>query len=212
MARTVYLVRHGETKGNVERYAQGPLEPLNENGLRQASVVAERCQHLQFETIISSDMTRAHQTASAIAEVTTKPLETHALFREVSCSDVCTGPAAAASIESLQQEMPEQVENDEWFEKRGLESYRAVQTRAQDALQYLQAHTEQRLLVVSHGTFMKFLVAEIMLGTSASMEQLHLLRTRLRFSNTGVSQIDFSEEYNHWVVTHLNDTAHFAAQ
>jgi broad specificity phosphatase PhoE len=40
---TILLVRHGETAGNASRILQRPDVPLNERGLRQADLLAQRC-------------------------------------------------------------------------------------------------------------------------------------------------------------------------
>jgi broad specificity phosphatase PhoE len=206
----VYFVRHGQTQGNVEQYAQGPEEPLNEAGMKQAERVAGRCTHLDFETIVVSDMVRAQQTATAIATATKKPLETSQLFREVSMADVFNGVDQRERALEVNQEMPQQVENDEWFAQLGMESYRAVQARVRDAIAFLRSRSEERLLVVTHGTFLKFLIGEFLIGETATMEQLHAFRSRLQLSNTGISVVEFEAERGHWVVRQLNDISHFA--
>lgn len=206
----VYFVRHGQTQGNVERYAQGPEEPLNEEGLEQAQIVAERCTNLNFETIVASDMTRAQQTANAIAQKTQKPLETSDLFREVTLADVFNGADQREQALEINQEVPQQVENDEWFAERGMESYRNVQARVREAVAFLRSRSEERLLVVTHGTFLKFLIGELIIGETATMQQLHAFRSRVRLSNTGISVAEFDEELGHWLVRQLNDISHFA--
>lgn len=78
----IYFVRHGQTKGNVEKLVQSPDDPLNENGLLQAARIAERSKNIDFQKIIASDYPRAQQTAQAIAEANGMQIETSPLFRE----------------------------------------------------------------------------------------------------------------------------------
>src|SRR5258708_4844633 len=79
----VYFVRHGEVESNVLRHPyQEPTEPLNEKGQQQAAFVAERFATIPIDGIISSTMTRAHQTALAIAAKTGHEVATTDLLRE----------------------------------------------------------------------------------------------------------------------------------
>ena len=81
--KRIYFVRHGETNGNIGGYMQNPGEPLNEHGLRQADVVAERVKGLTVDRLIASTMVRAHQTAEAIAKASNLTIELSDLFREI---------------------------------------------------------------------------------------------------------------------------------
>ncbi len=63
----LYLVRHGETVGNVEGRIQGQTDgELTDEGRMQAQRVAERLRHEDFDCIYSSDLARARNTAEAI--------------------------------------------------------------------------------------------------------------------------------------------------
>ncbi|KAK7107141.1 uncharacterized protein [Littorina saxatilis] len=63
------LVRHGETKANKDGVIQGHQDvALSEVGLKQARLVAVRLQNDNFTHIFASDLSRAAQTAGAIAE------------------------------------------------------------------------------------------------------------------------------------------------
>ena len=77
--RTIYLVRHGETQGNLDDKAQGHLDvPLTETGRLQAKAVAERLNDIEFDAVYSSDLKRAFDTAKAItANRTQLQVRTH---------------------------------------------------------------------------------------------------------------------------------------
>lgn len=63
------FVRHGETNWNIEGRIQGCTDiPLNENGRAQLRAVARRFESDTFDAIYSSDLSRAYDTARAIAE------------------------------------------------------------------------------------------------------------------------------------------------
>ena len=64
----VYLVRHGEAVGNVTHVFQGLSDlPLTENGKRQAALVGERMKEIHLDKVYASQMSRAQDTAKAIA-------------------------------------------------------------------------------------------------------------------------------------------------
>ena len=61
-------IRHGETGWNKESRFQGHLNSaLNDEGLAQAQALGERLAAERFDLLLSSDLGRALQTASAIA-------------------------------------------------------------------------------------------------------------------------------------------------
>lgn len=64
----LYLVRHGQTAGNVGQQLIGHTDmPLDELGLRQARQVGLHMQSLPLDAIVSSPLTRAYVTALEIA-------------------------------------------------------------------------------------------------------------------------------------------------
>jgi broad specificity phosphatase PhoE len=68
MVDTVYLIRHGETEWNITGRWQGILDvQLNEVGREQAQKLAEEAKNTGIEAIYSSDLSRAAETAQALA-------------------------------------------------------------------------------------------------------------------------------------------------
>jgi broad specificity phosphatase PhoE len=63
-----WFLRHGETDWNTKSLAQGAVEvPLNENGIAQAHVAAERLVNRGIRQIICSPIGRAQKTAEIVA-------------------------------------------------------------------------------------------------------------------------------------------------
>ena len=64
----LYLVRHGQTAANRQRLLQGSVDhPLDELGLRQANLIAERLAEVPaVDAIVSSPLQRALVTATVI--------------------------------------------------------------------------------------------------------------------------------------------------
>lgn len=69
MTTRLFLIRHGVTVWNHEFRYQGHTDiELSETGLRQAQLLQKRLSHTKIQAIYSSDLKRAVQTASVIAQ------------------------------------------------------------------------------------------------------------------------------------------------
>ena len=79
----ILLIRHGETAWNAERRLQGYLDiPLNDEGERQARLLAEALESESIDVVVSSDLHRARQTAQAVATLRGMPLHVDPALRE----------------------------------------------------------------------------------------------------------------------------------
>ena len=65
----IYIVRHGETRSNVEGYLQGWTDdPLNENGIELARITGRAMRGVTFDICYSSPLQRAWKTAEIILQ------------------------------------------------------------------------------------------------------------------------------------------------
>lgn len=66
----IYLVRHGQSIGNLNRVYLGHTDyDLSELGRKQAEITAEHLKNKHFDAIYSSDLLRAHNTAVPHARI-----------------------------------------------------------------------------------------------------------------------------------------------
>jgi probable phosphoglycerate mutase len=67
---TIILIRHGETVANKEGIFRGRADfPLNENGRKQAKLLAEDLKRFKIDILITSPLSRSVDTARAIADI-----------------------------------------------------------------------------------------------------------------------------------------------
>jgi len=103
-ARTLVLVRHGETDWNLAARAQGHADiPLNATGRAQACAVASVLVGFEPVRLWSSDLMRARQTADAIAEATGLTVECDPRLREYDA-----GERSGLTHEEAAQRFPRQ--------------------------------------------------------------------------------------------------------
>jgi len=146
--KTVYLVRHGQTDANLNHIIQGQTDTsLNETGLFQAQKVAEELKNVRADLILSSDLSRAAQTAKIIAEVCSIPLKFDKRLREMSL-----GIWEGKRFEEIENTPLSNI----WFKKpsqlrlEGAERVEKVQERVVATI-FNTLKRCKTLIVVSHG-------------------------------------------------------------
>lgn len=72
--KRIFFVRHGQAEGNIGPIRQSSDAPLTKKGMEQAKIITERLSNLDFELLISSPITRAHQAAEIISQKTDKEI------------------------------------------------------------------------------------------------------------------------------------------
>jgi probable phosphoglycerate mutase len=79
----ILLIRHGETAWNAEKRLQGHLDvPLNAEGRRQAAALGRALRDEHLDAVIASDLSRAKETAQAVAAARDMPVQIEPDLRE----------------------------------------------------------------------------------------------------------------------------------
>ncbi len=209
MEKRVYFVRHGQSVANRDGVLGGKDTLLSETGQEQAARVAERCEYIDFDTLIASDFVRAQETAAPIAAAKNLPIITNPLFGEFFEASEFNGltendPAVVAYRTERNDNV---VSNPTWSYADG-ETVLAFMLRLEAAKRCLEEIESSSVLVVSHAFFIQGFLSSILLNSYVpSREWLHAIQT-FQHSNTGVSMLRYSE--GKWSVVMFNDHAHFA--
>lgn len=152
---TLFLIRHGETEENRLRILQGHLPgTLTPEGIRQAHERAEDLANAEapFGLLLCSDLLRARRTALIIGERLHLAVRPTPLLRERDWGSI-TGRRIEEVIRTAN-------------EAPGVESVEAMFARARILLDVIRTDypDAQRVLLVSHGLFLRVLQAAV-LGT-----------------------------------------------
>ncbi|MBY6036993.1 histidine phosphatase family protein [Fictibacillus nanhaiensis] len=143
---TIGLIRHGITEWNSLGKAQGVSDiPLNELGRKQASEIGDRLSlEEQWDMIITSDLSRAFETAEIIGSKIGLPIShINERVREINCGE----------IEGTTEEQRVRQWGSEWRNlELGMENFEVVSNRGIAFLDDIVCtYKDKRILVVSHG-------------------------------------------------------------
>jgi probable phosphoglycerate mutase len=211
--KIIYFVRHGQSEDNITPVFQSPNSPLNEKGIRQAESIAQRVLKLSFDALISSPFERAKQTAEIIAKATGKQAEYSELFVErVKPTYINGKPYIDEKASTLWREWEESLYTPSMRVEDG-ENFDDLIARADKALKYLQNRPEQSLVVITHGYFLRTIVARVLLGNLLSGEAFKNIQRTTATENTGLTVLQYRqslEEKPAWQLWIYNDHAHLA--
>ncbi len=201
---TLYLVRHGETDYNRQRIVQGRGidAPLNATGRRQAEALARRFAQIPLDALYSSPLQRAAATAEAIRCYHPQvPFYLMKDLEEMGWGTLEGKPYAPPYAEQIDYAYARWQAGEYGYRIPGGESILDVQQRALRALeQILEAQAGRTVLVVTHGRWLRILLASILPAYGlARMEQLP-------HTNTAVNQIIYDGQS--FRAVRLNCTAH----
>jgi len=197
------LLRHGQTPMSVQkRYAGRSDVPLTEAGLAQAAAAAKRLSAAAIGAIVASPLQRTVQTAQAVGAVTGLPVTTEDGFRETDFG-AWEGLTFAEVRERWPSEMTAWLADPEVAPPGG-ESFAEVSERVSAALsRVLDGRTGQRILIVSHVTPIKTLVAAALLAPPAALYRMHL-------DVAALCEVDWYAD-GPAVLRSFNDTAHLSS-
>jgi len=203
----LYFVRHAESKMNIQGINhQDETNALTSEGIRQAKIVANRFRDMPVDLILSSDSTRAQQTAEEISKVLHKKVFYSDTLRELRRPSIIIGkkdqePKVQEVIEALNKNsrLKDWHYSDE-------ENFYDFKKRVYAFFDYLQLFKEENILVVTHGITTRMMVA-LMCFVDIDPETFLKLLYFLEFHNTGITVCDKNEK-NEWKLITWNDHAH----
>ena len=198
----VLLVRHAETDWNRERRFQGRLDiSLSAAGREQAESAARLLAATPLAAVWSSPLSRARETATAIANPQGLAVHVEEAFTEMDFGEWVglTRDEVKARFPDALSAWAETPQTARW---PGAEPLEDVRVRALAGLERLRAaHQGQTVCLVSHGITSRVLILEALgLGPDRLWS--------LQISSTGISELEFRDD---WTTLHrMNSLVHLA--
>lgn len=191
------ITRHAQTEDNEKNVIQGGDSKISEKGIVQIDRLINRLKKEKIDLIVSSDFGRCKVTSEKIAKLFSIPVEYNTLLREKNDGDWIGKNVREINWDSLEGS----------FETRHApngESLVEVCERARKALKSLienYGETEKTILIVSHGTFLRLAVGNL-IGLT-----LHDSIFNIILDNCSLSEIDVNKRYKKgYLLKYLNDS------
>lgn len=193
------LVRHAQSTWNAQERWQGQSDvPLSLLGRAEAAEVGARLGAERFDRIVASDLSRALDTARAIAGART--IEPDAALREMNLGSWCGLPHAEVAAKHGEQLWALAHGEDVRIGETG-ETVGEFSQRVLGALEAIEAGPHERVLVVTHGGVIRAALMAL-LGLTGRERPL------IGSGNTGITRLRI--ERGRRTLAVYNDQAHLA--
>jgi 2,3-bisphosphoglycerate-dependent phosphoglycerate mutase len=197
------VIRHGETAWNREKRMQGTTDtPLSEVGRAQAQALGRRLAGRGFAALYSSDLSRARDTAFAIAEHTGREIVADPRLQERRFG-IFEGLTAEEIVSCYPEEHARFVSRDPAYAVPGGESARSFTQRCIGCLaEIADRHRGEEVVVVTHG-----LVLDSLYRAAHGLD--HGARRPVPLINASLNVFGYNG--NAWRLELWGDISHLAA-
>jgi len=195
--KIIYFVRHGETILNAQNVRQGPDGSLSEKGRAQALATALRFPkhkgHPQI--IIASPYQRTKETAEIIAKE---------LKMSVKYSDLLVerkNPSEIIGHSGQEKQVREIIDRiDKSYHADNLrysdeENFVDLKERAKKALTYISKRWKKRIIIVTHGIFLKMIISYMLYGDKLTASEYNNLSYFNPINNASMAICSYT---THW--------------
>ncbi len=201
----IYMVRHGESIGNLERRFLGHTDlDLTELGYKQAECVAEYFKDIEVDSIYSSDLKRAYNTVKPLA--LNKGME---IIPSKELREVFAGDWEGRLYADIEKITPEhwsawgRADSEEMGPKNG-ETMRMLQDRIYRELVKIASENEGKTIVVgTHATPIRVITNLL------TLHNLNRLCDTLWTANASVTLITFDGE--RFALEFTNERSHLGS-
>lgn len=211
--KTVYLIRHTQSADNVSAVFQSPESLLSSLGEKQAKIIAGRISKLDFELLVSSPFQRSRQTAEEIKINTGKEIEFSDLFIERKKPTSINGkPYEDKTARIIWRDWEKSLYTSGVRVEDG-ENFDDLIVRADRALEFLSNRKENPIVVVTHGYFLRTIIARVLIGRFLSGEIFRNFQRSAEMENTGLTVLKYRDRFEEkpaWRLWIYNDHAHLA--
>ena len=197
---TLFLVRHGRTGWNKEQIFRGHKDvPLDDVGREEALLVGERLKGEGIRGIFSSPLSRAKETAEAVAKF--HKVEVHVM---PGLNDLNFGEWEGLSRQEVEERYPDLYGKWQKTPQKvifpGGEGLDSVRSRGMEAAkEIIKQHPQEAVALVSHRVVLKVLICALL-----GLDNSHFWN--IAQDTTAINS--FHHHNGTWSCNFLNDTCH----
>lgn len=202
--KELYIIRHGQTDHNAKGIVQGKGVnlSLNEMGRRQADAFFRAYKHIPFDIVYTSSLTR---TQESVEQFKTLGIQ-HEIFSEL--DEISWGEleGTVSTLESSQQfqTLLAKWRSGEIHKKPSPsgESPYELQQRQKKFLHQLLSTSHQKILIATHGRFIRAFMCTLTGKPLTEMENFHhvnLCLYKVNMTNRGEFEIELNCEQKHLI-------------
>lgn len=172
MSTSIYIVRHGQSQGNVAEKSKTPVNwgqwgkfeaPPTTLGKRQAKAIALKLQDVTFDAIFSSDLNRARETAEIISKKSGVAVQTESTIRERNFGKYLFG-LSSDERKKVRIAVEELNEEDRWIHKYSVDGEsikEAIERFTAFLKKIIPLYKGKTILVVNHGNIMRMFLVHL---------------------------------------------------
>jgi broad specificity phosphatase PhoE len=191
----IYLIRHGETTGDIEdRYGGNYDDHLTNNGIKQAKELAENLKDKGIQIIFSSPKIRAKETAQIVSKTLNIKLEIANDLRERNNYGILTGMIKSEAKEKYPEEVEKLEKNELRHNVANSEDYESFKKRIVNAFEgIINDNKYETVAIVSHGGPIRCIVREILkLGEIKHLKDCEILEIKKEGNKINLKNMKFS--------------------
>lgn len=208
--KLIYFVRHGETENNAKNIRQGSEGSLSEKGREQALATAKRFPKNKGrpQTIIASPYERTRETAEIIAkELKMKVKYLDLLVERRNPSEVIGHEGGEREVREIIDRIDKSYHADD-LRISDEENFIDLKKRAKRLLSYIRWRREKRIIMVTHGIFLKMVASYMLYGDRLTASEYNNLSYFNPIDNAGMAICSYTHHWfkkNEWKILVWND-------
>jgi broad specificity phosphatase PhoE len=208
--KLIYFVRHGESEQNAQGIRQGPDGPLSEGGRAQALEAAQKFPHDKGrpQIIYASPYQRTKETAEIIGKELGLKIKYSDLLVERRNPSVVVGkPGSEKNVRQVIDRIDKSFHEDD-LRYADEENFIDLKKRAKRLLKFIAGRRQKRIIMVTHGLFLRMVVAYMLHGKHLSASEYNALSFYNPIDNAGLTICLFVPHWfkkNEWKILSWNN-------
>src|SRR3989338_9175853 len=195
--KLIYFVRHRESGQNAKGNRQGAEGHLSEKGRAQVLETAKRFPKKRGrpEIIITSPYERTRETAEIIGkELHMKVYDSPLLVERKNPSEIVGHWGQGRDVKLIVDQIDKSFHSDD-LRYSDEENFIDLKKRAKKLLAYIKRRSENRIIMVTHGIFLKMVISYMLKGEKLTASEYNKLSFFNPIDNAGITIIQYIP---HW--------------